>query len=66
LSICFFIALSWLFVGVGQGKMKSLLLRYIYSCLETLENNAVVSEADIDALPDKTAKVLDLIEEETP
>jgi hypothetical protein len=29
LSICFFIALSWLFVGAEQGKMKLLLLRYI-------------------------------------
>jgi hypothetical protein len=29
LSICFFIALSWLFAGAKQGKMKLLLLRYI-------------------------------------
>jgi len=29
LSICFFIVLSWPFVGAGQGKMKLLLLRYI-------------------------------------
>src|SRR3989475_9299105 len=33
LSICFFIALSWLFVGVEQGKMKLLLLRYIPALL---------------------------------
>src|SRR5262245_65003174 len=29
LSICFFIALSWPFVGAEQGKMKLLLFRYI-------------------------------------
>src|SRR5262245_53952110 len=29
LSICFFIALSWPFVGAEQRKMKLLLLRYI-------------------------------------
>jgi hypothetical protein len=30
LSICFFIVLSWLFAGAERGKMKLLLLRYIY------------------------------------
>jgi hypothetical protein len=29
LSICFFIVLSWPFVGAEQGKMKLLLLKYI-------------------------------------
>jgi hypothetical protein len=34
LSICFFIVLSWPFVGAEQGKMKLLLLKYIETFLE--------------------------------